>query len=336
MGVKKLLFQMRSMENDGGRGGPSSPVPQPLVPMFFIPILLAHDRIFACTVDTMSLTPHLHEGDRIAIVDFIRTQCENAAIDTAVLGLSGGLDSAVVAVLCAEALGAANVHTFYLPDHTDERVDEDEHEDADAVLTRHFAHKRGLGYDNDTIAPIVEQFRTMVELDDDAVASEPGRTALGNIKARTRMIVLYYYANIHAGMVMGTGNKSELLVGYFTKYGDGGADLLPLGDLYKTQVRALARQLDIPDEIVDRPPSAGLWEGQTDEEELGISYERLDRILLGTELGLEVESIAEKAEIPAERVRTIQARVRANAHKRRLGGIPKLAPRTIGIDYREW
>jgi NAD+ synthase len=135
--------------------------------------------------------------------------------------------------------------------------------------------------------------------------------------------------------VLGTGNKSEILLGYFTKYGDGGVDLLPLGDLYKTQVWALAEQLGLPEPIRSRPPTAGLYEGQTDEAELGLPYRDLDRILHGLEGLRSVEEIADATGLPLAAVRAIELRVAANRHKRRSAPIPKIGLRTVGIDWRD-
>jgi NAD+ synthase len=149
------------------------------------------------------------------------------------------------------------------------------------------------------------------------------------------MIVLYFFANTQDRLVMGTGNKSELLCGYFSRWGDGGVDFLPIGDLYKTQVRAMARHLGIPKRIVDKVPTAGLWPGQTDEGELGLSYDVLDRILLGIELQMEPEAIAEKADARIGEVRRIEALVAATAFKRKMPLIPKVGIRTVGLDWRE-
>ena len=149
------------------------------------------------------------------------------------------------------------------------------------------------------------------------------------------MIVLYFIANTEGRVVMGTGNKSELLCGYFTLHGDGAADFLPIGDLYKTQVREMARYLALPAEIVDKVPTAGLWPGQTDEGELGIAYDELDRILLGIELQLEPEAIAQKAGVPLDHVAYVQKFVTSSVHKRKMPLIPKVGARTIGLDWRE-
>lgn len=161
------------------------------------------------------------------------------------------------------------------------------------------------------------------------------RVALGNVKARIRMIVVYALARERRRLVAGTGNKSEILLGYFTKYGDGGADLFPIGDLYKTELRALAAELGLPSAIRERPPTADLWEGQTDEGELGISYDDVDRILYGLEQLRSEAEIAAVTGFPLERVHAVVERVRRNRHKRRTPPIPKVGLRTVGIDWRD-
>jgi NAD+ synthase len=168
------------------------------------------------------------------------------------------------------------------------------------------------------------------------VTRKIGRLEFGNIQARIRMVLLYYFANKLNYLVVGTGNKTELLMGYFTKYGDGAADLLPLGDLYKTQVKELANYLEIPKNIIAKVPRAGLWKGQTDEKELGMSYELLDRILYGIELDLSSKTIAEKLGISIRKVKEIERIVFENRHKRRAPLIPKVSIRTLGVDWHEY
>lgn len=237
-----------------------------------------------------------------------------------VLGLSGGVDSAVVTRLCVDALGAQRVLALGMPDGKGGK---------DLRDSRRFAKDLGIEFRGVDIAPIVGAMeRRLKGFREDPVAR-------GNLRARARMAVLYYVANAENRVVMGTGNKSEIAVGYFSKFGDGGVDFLPIGDLYKVQVREMARYLGIPEAIVSKTPTAGLWPGQTDEGELGISYDELDRILLGIELQFEPETISEKAGVPLERVRHVAALVAAAVHKRKMPLIPKLGIRTFGLDWRE-
>jgi NAD+ synthase len=160
------------------------------------------------------------------------------------------------------------------------------------------------------------------------------RNTLGNIKARVRMINLYMVANETKSMVVGSGDKSEFLIGYFTKYGDGGTDILPIADLYKTQVRALAKHLGVPDVIATKPSSPGLWKNQTAEGEIGIKYEQLDLILYGLEHFLEPKEIAGALKISVETVLKIDNTLRRAEHKRRGGIVFKIGYRTPTLDWR--
>lgn len=197
-----------------------------------------------------------------------------------VVGLSGGLDSAVVARLCQIAM-PSRVVAAILPCHSDPDDDRDA-----TVIATHF----GLSVVRIDLAPtydlLVNDLKTMFLQISDEQATASGTSAdlkaqlpLANIKPRLRMSTLYFIANSLNYLVAGTGNRSELTIGYFTKYGDGAADLLPIGRLLKSEVRELAVNLDIPQSIIDKPPSAGLWPGQTDEEEMGFSYSDLERYL---------------------------------------------------------
>jgi len=187
----------------------------------------------------------------------------------AVLGLSGGLDSAVVAALCKRAF----------PDHTTGVIMPCESDPGDAEDGRLTARHFGVAQATVDLSPI---YRALCEQLHAGCSEIPGdRLAGANIKPRLRMTTLYAFANHLDYRVVGTGNRSELAVGYFTKWGDGGVDLLPLGNVTKTQVRDLARHLGVPQRIIDKPPSAGLWAGQTDEGEIGVTYEELDACLEG-------------------------------------------------------
>ncbi len=266
------------------------------------------------------LVPKFRE-DHVALIEsFIAHQVEASGRKGVVLGLSGGVDSALVARLCADAVGPKRVLALGLPEGKGGKDLDD---------ARAYAKNLGLGFRVIDITPFVEAFEAGLKM------GRSDRVARGNLRARTRMIVLYFVANSEDRLVVGTGNKSEVLSGYFTKFGDGGADFLPIGDLYKTQVRAMARHLGIPNHIVDKVPTAGLWPGQTDAGELGLSYDDLDRILLGLELQMEPEAIAEKAEVSIDLVRHVEALVAASVHKRKTPLIPKVGVRTVGLDWRE-
>lgn len=259
--------------------------------------------------------------DHVAIIEtFIRHQFEASGRKGVVLGLSGGVDSALVAKLCAEALGPKRVLALGLP----AGPGGDDMHDASS-----WAKSLGIGW------RVVDIGRLARTFEEDLSASRADRIARGNIRARMRMVVLYFVANTEDRIVIGTGNKSEILTGYFTRWGDGGADFLPIGDLYKTQVREMAAELGVPKRIIEKTPTAGLWKGQTDEGELGISYEDLDRILLGIELQFEPEAIAQKASVSSALVAKVERMVAASVHKRKLPLIPKIGIRTVGLDWRE-
>lgn len=268
----------------------------------------------------MSAGPRLPSHAQTTIERFLAAHVRDAAADGAVVGLSGGIDSALVARLASDALGPARVTGVLLPDAAYPA----------ALLEETEAFATGLG-----VRTVV---RSIAEVEEALHALEPeltDRVALGNVKARIRMIVMYTEARLRNALVLGTGNKSELLMGYFTKWGDGGVDVLPLGDLYKTQLRELARHLGLPDAILARPPTAGLWEGQTDEAELGVTYDVLDRVLGGLEeLRTEAE-VARRCGVEESTVREVVRRIATTRHKRRLPPIPKIGLRTVGLDWRE-
>ncbi len=238
-----------------------------------------------------------------AIVTWLAQQVSDAGCKGAVIGLSGGVDSAVAATLCKKAFPADTLGLI-MPCHSDPRdqnhaldfADRFEIDTSVVVLDKAFDLIQGL---------LVDQRIQKGSKND----SDKQVKADSNLKPRLRMIVLYYYANQLGYMVIGSGNRSELSVGYFTKYGDGGVDLLPLGSLTKSQVRQLAVHLGIPREIIDKPPSAGLWEGQTDEAEMGLTYQQLDDYLM-----------TGKAEIAVKT--RIDMMIKESAHKRGVPSIP--------------
>jgi NAD+ synthase len=252
------------------------------------------------------------------IKQFIKTYVQSAGCESVVIGLSGGVDSAVCALLCKQALGSRNVQCVFLPDETTPALDR-----RHITLFTDTFHMKCTEID---ISPFVSLFH-------DALAQKK-RLTLANIKPRVRMILLYEYANETNSLVCGTSNKSEILVGYFTKYGDGGVDLQPLGDLYKTQVFQLAKHLGIPTPIIRKPPTAGLWAGQTDEKELRMSYQTLDEILFGLEQKLQINEIQSTSHASKEQIERIRQMRMKSQHKRRFPLVPKLGIRTPGLDWR--
>jgi NAD+ synthase len=164
---------------------------------------------------------------------------------------------------------------------------------------------------------------------------KPNPTALGNLKARVRMNIIYLMANSMNHLVVGTSNKSELLLGYYTKYGDGASDIAPIGDLYKTQVRKLAKHLKLPDDIIKKPPTAGLVSDQTDEEDLGMDYATIDKILYAIERSGEPEKIAKDLGLEPRVILDLKIRWETNRHKRKFSKIPKIGIKTIGVDLYE-
>lgn len=268
----------------------------------------------------MSLVPRLPEHAANTIHQFLRAHALGEGLDGVVVGLSGGIDSALAARVAVDALGPAHVSALLLPDaNFPPSLLKETSAYADLLEIR--SERWGIG-------GIAQAVRA-------AVGDFGDRVGAGNTTARIRMLLLYEFARRSRRMVMGTGNKSELLLGYFTKYGDGGADLLPLGDLYKTEVRELAAELQLPVAVRERVPTAGFWEGQTDEGELGLPYESLDQILLGLEHLFSEAEIVERTGIPRAKVDEIAQRVRLARHKRRGPPIPKLRLRTVGIDWKE-
>ena len=187
----------------------------------------------------------------------------------------------------------------------------------DTVHGIEVAKKLGIEYTKIPIDSILDEYLSMTEL-------EESRLAVGNLKARIRMSIIYYYANANNYIVSGTGNRSEILIGYFTKHGDGACDIEPIGDLYKTDVYKLAEYLDIPSEVIDKPPRAGLWNNQTDEEEIGMSYDLLDQILYYySEENLNNFEIADKLNIPIDDVDMIITKVTRSKHKSKVPESPK-------------
>lgn len=225
------------------------------------------------------------------ISDWIKEKVNEAGAKGVVVGLSGGVDSAVVVVLCKEALGD-NVLGIVMPCYSNP----EDGRDVNLLFT-----KFGIKTEKVVLDSIYDGLLKILPTGNKIVQS--------NLKPRLRMLILYYFANKLNYLVVGTGNKSELMVGYFTKYGDGAVDLLPLGGLLKSQVIELAKELGIPSKIIDKIPSAGLWDGQTDEGELGISYAELDNALLAIDKGIPTN-------VDLEIMRKVERLIKTSSHKR--------------------
>ncbi len=260
---------------------------------------------------------------RRIITGFIQDQIAKAGMTRAVIGLSGGIDSALSAYLSAEALGAENVLAVRMPYRTSASSSMT---DAETVI-------EDLGLPTLTV-PVTEMVEPLFGRFPDM--SDIRR---GNIMARQRMIILYDQSVAFGGLVMGTSNKTEFLLGYTTIYGDSGVAMQPIADLYKAQVRQLARAVGVPQAILDKAPSADLWEGQTDEAELGFTYNDVDQVLFL--LVDERYTVDEVADEGFERgfVENVWRRVKANHYKRTMPNIAKVSKRTIGHDFlylRDW
>jgi len=250
------------------------------------------------------------------IINFIKDFVGNRNV---VIGMSGGLDSSVVTKLCVMALGRDRVLGIHMPDSITPSEDTE-----DAKL---MAGELGIEYRVIPIGDFVETIKDKVGLQKDMT--------IANLKARIRMLLLYSIANEEGRLVAGTSNKSELLVGYFTKYGDGASDFAPIGDLYKTQVKLLAKKIGIPMRIVEKVPRAGLLPGQTDEGEIGIDYETMDKILASMELGFPWERVSKMLDIPPDIVKKVYHMHERSRHKRVMLYIPKIGIKTVNTDWRE-
>jgi NAD+ synthase len=260
---------------------------------------------------------------RQVLTGFIRTEITRAGFSRAVINLSGGLDSSLSCYLAAEALGAENVLALRLPYKTS-TPDSADH----AKLVIDTLRVQSL-----TI-PITAMVDGLISL-----YSDMDRVRQGNIMARMRMIVLYDQSQAFHALPVGTGNKTEILLGYTTLYGDSACAINPLGDLYKTQVRQLAKAIGIPQVILDKPPTADLWLGQTDEGELGFTYAEVDQLLyLLVDQRYRPEDCVE-AGFTESFVRLVMEKVRRNQFKRLMPPIAKLSNRTVGYDFlylRDW
>lgn len=244
------------------------------------------------------------------IVRFISDNFMNKDFQNAVIGISGGIDSAVVGLLLNRALGKGNVYAYSLPCNNSTE---------DFEIAENFMRSNFSNVNTINLYPVFEEFL-------DVLTGELDKVRMGNIMARLRMITLYDQSSKHNALVVGTGNKTELELGYFTMYGDGACAMEPIGHLYKTQVKQLAEYLGVPDEIISKPPSAGLWEGQTDEEELGASYEEIDKILsyMYTDVTGRIEgSYVKEEDINKNLFNIVNKRISKNRFKSELPKLPR-------------
>ncbi len=257
-------------------------------------------------------------------VGFVATAVEEAGAEGVVVGVSGGIDSTVAAHIAVRAVGSENVQAYSFPAAANRY---ENMRDAEEV-----ADKLDVGFRSVEIQGLVDRFADTAEVTTGRTLEEEERRLMeGNAAARLRMALLYSQASIHDSLVVGTGNRSELLLGYYTKHGDGAADILPIGDLYKTEVRGLARHLGVPDKIVGKPPTAGLWGGQSDESELGLPYEEIDRVLnLYVDRQLPMEDVADEAGVDVEELEDVVEMLEENEHKR----TPPPTPLTYGVSRR--
>ena len=254
------------------------------------------------------------ERTRLDIVAFIRDELGRAGFSRAILGVSGGIDSALVCHLAAEALGPANVLAMTLPYASSSPASL---ADAEAVVAA-----TGVSREHFEITGMVDPlFRASPDMD---------RRRRGNAMARARMIVLYDRSEVFHGLVLGTGNKTEILLGYSTMFGDSACAVAPIGDLYKTQVRQLAEAIGIVESVRIKPPTADLWPGQTDEGELGLSYAEADSILYHLfELRLPPDEVVRRG-YAEERVRRVTQLVQRSQYKRCLPPIARIGACTVG------
>jgi NAD+ synthase len=258
----------------------------------------------------------------VKIKRFIKDYLEKCGAKGVVLGVSGGVDSCTTAALAALSLGGDKVLGLMLPE-------EETFNAADIHHAKLVAKKFGFNVETIDISPTLKAcFNSL------PVYDKNDKISKGNLKARTRMLYLYYYANRLKKIVCGSSDKSETMMGYFTKWGDAAADIAPLMDLYKTQVRQLALHIGLPPEIATKPSTPALWPGHLAEAELGVKYETLDLILYGLEHFMTTEEIAHQLNISTQLVEDLKRRWQTMEHKRRPPLTTKLGYRTIGADFR--
>ena len=260
---------------------------------------------------------------REILTGFIKSEITRVGMSRAIINLSGGLDSALSCALAVEALGAENVIVLRLPYRTSS---------PDSL-----AHAQ-LMIDQFNVKSETIDITAMV---DPMIRRDPNITHIrkGNLMARARMIVLYDQSEVFKALPIGTSNKTEILLGYSTMYGDSASAMNPIGDLYKTQVRQLSHAMNIPTPIIDKAPSADLWEDQTDEKELGFTYEEVDKLLYLLVDQRYSPQEAVEAGFDETFVKTVTTRIRRNQFKRMQPPIAKVSNRTVGYDFlylRDW
>ncbi|HTP14141.1 MAG TPA: NAD+ synthase [Bacteroidota bacterium] len=252
------------------------------------------------------------------LVRFIADETKNAGFEKAVIGISGGVDSSVAAFLAAEALGKNKVWGIILPYKTSGKESVKDAEEVARIL--------GIHAETVDISPMVDGYAAAHDI--------KSKVRLGNIMARSRMIVLYDVSARERGLVVGTSNKTELLIGYGTQFGDLACAINPLGDLYKTQIWQLAERLGVPKNIVQKKPTADLWPGQTDEDEIGFSYRELDDLLFAMyDERMSPEELVKQGH-RKDTIQRVSELVRKNQFKRRPPLIAKVSYRTINVDFR--
>ncbi|MGH2384016.1 MAG: NAD+ synthase [Candidatus Limnocylindria bacterium] len=259
------------------------------------------------------------------IVGFIRAQMEQTGFERIVIGLSGGVDSATVAFVCARAVGPDNLLAVRMPFRTSSEASE-----TDAMRV---VDALGCRTERVDITPMVEPMLALLDAPDQPAAGDALNVRRGNVMARQRMIVIYDRSAAFDALVAGTSNKTEALLGYGTLHGDMAAAFAPIGDLYKTQLRSVAAELGVPREILDKPPSADLWPGQTDEGELGRSYDLLDRTLFALVDRRWTIDRCVDAGLDRELVEWVAGRVARMEFKRQQPPVAKVSLRTPGIDH---
>lgn len=252
------------------------------------------------------MTEFMQNEEKIieGIVNFIREEVNNSHSKGVVIGLSGGIDSAVVAYLSVLAVGKENVSLIHIPEN---ELDTIHTEDAKLI-----AKELGVELKIFDISEVLDSIiKLLPELKDNKLAK-------GNLKARNRTVILYSIANIENRLVLGPSNKSEIKIGYGTKYGDLAADLWPIAEIYKTEVYKIAEKLGVNRKIIEKSPTAGLWANQTDEEEIGISYYKLDKLLVGLEKKMNIDILLEKIQISKNQLQKIQKMISSSIHKQKM------------------